>query len=322
MPSAGDAVAQGRQRDWHAFPVLTTILLDDDRVRVATEPDSTGRPLWVEFDPAKNAWSRPTHGDVAPPGDSLAGVRVFDGSLFDRYTSATEIPLGDGFMLARRDTGTALVRVSDGADLGWPRVTETDVDDWAGQVRLGLPRDYPADRLRLLLMQDRLRNEPGPTIRAGALRWFAIAGGFTGGEGQLGGLVAFDSETGRFTVTRHDLLVDATVTRLYAHKDALWIGTARYGPTSIEGGNGLVLYRPARREWRQFSVRNSRIAGDIVWDMAGDDRSLWVATNEGMSRYDLARKLWSSWYWNAMKNGPGYELRNRPPGDLAEELIK
>jgi hypothetical protein len=214
------------------------------------------------------------------------------------------------------------VRASDGVDLGWPRVTDEDIDDWAGEVRLGLPRDYPADRLRVLLLQKRLQNDPGPTIFALGKRWFAIAGGFTGGDGQLGGLVAFDSTTATFAVTRHALLVDAAVTRLYARGDALWIGTARYGPMSIEGMNGLLLYRPARREWRQFSVRNSRISGDIVWDMAANGDHLWVTTNAGVSRYDLARKLWTSWYWNAAKDGAGYELRNRPPGDLAEELIK
>lgn len=324
LVSERPAPAEERRRDWREFPALTALHLDAQggAVRAATDPDSVGNVLWVTFDAKRGRWSRPAPGSPLPGSDSLASVRVFDGSLFDKYSGTDRIVLGDGFTLARRDTGLTLIRDADGVDLGWPRVSEEEIDKWAKEVRLGLPRDYPAERMRQLLKEGRLRNEPGPTVHTNGGRWFAVAGGFTGGEGQFGGLVRFDSTSGAFTVIRHTTLVDAAVTRLFAHQDALWIGTARYGPTSIEGLSGLILYRPEKREWRQFSMRNSRIAGDLVWDLAADDNFLWATTNEGVCRYDLKRKLWSSWFWHRAKDGSGFELTTELPGTLAEELVR
>jgi len=196
-------------------PILTHLVLDGAQVRAATDPDSTGQALWVTFDPKKSAWSEPVHGAPAPAGDSLAGVRVFDGGLFDKFPVAT-LALGDGYTLAHRDTGYALVRDADGADLGWPVVEEKEIDEWADKIRQGLPRDFPEERLHALYAQHRLRNEPGPTTRLGDVRWFGLKGGFSGGEGQMGGLVSYDPARGRFDVHRHFLSVDVSVTNLSA----------------------------------------------------------------------------------------------------------
>jgi len=302
-------------------PALTHLAIEGNVVRAATDPDSAGQTLWVTYDRKANRWSLPSPGP-APAltrDDSLSSVRVFDGGLFDKF-GGTTLALGDGTTLARRDTGFAW-SLDDGTNLGWPSVSEKDIEEASGKVRQGLPRDYPEERLRQLLDQHRLWNEPGPTVRAGDVRWFGLKGGFAGGVGQMGGLVGYDFSAHRWTVKRPFLLVDASATKIYARKGEVWIGTARFGESAIEGITGLILYRPARNEWRQFSSRNSRISGDLVWDIAEDANALWVTTDRGISRYGWDSKNWSSWYWRPVKEG-GWQLSSKPPGDLVEELIK
>jgi hypothetical protein len=301
-------------------PALTRLVIEGDDVRAATDPDSAGRSLWVRYDRRANRWSAPMPGD--PPAlthaDSLSSVRVFDGGLFDKFAGPV-IDLGDGTVLAKRDSGFAYEQA--GRDLGWPSVTEKDIEEAGGKVRQGLPRDYPEERLRQLLDQRRLKNEPGPTARAGDVRWFGLKGGFAGGSGQMGGLVSYDFAKARWDVRRPFLLVEASATKVYVRKGEVWIGTARFGENAIEGITGLILYRPARNEWRQYSSRNSRISGDLVWDIGEDANALWVTTDRGISRYGWDSKNWSSWYWRAQKDG-SWALSSKPPGDLVEELIK
>ena len=301
-------------------PALTRLDIRNDIVRAATEADSTGRSLWVTWDRKANRWSAPVveASPVLTLADSLAAVRVFSGGLFDKF-GGTELRLEDGTVLAKSDTGFAYSTATE--NLGWPPVTPEDVDEAGSKIRQGLPRDFPEDRLYELLGQKRLMNEPGPTVRAGDVRWFGLKGGFTAGVGQIGGLVSYDFAKKRWDVERPFLLVDASVTRVHARKGELWIGTARFGETAIEGITGLILYRPSRGEWRQFSRRNSRISGDLVWDIAEDSNALWVTTDRGISRYGFDSKNWSSWYWHPAKAG-GWTLTSKPPGELVEELVK
>ena len=304
------------------IPALTRLEITGDIVRAATDPDSTGHSLWVTFDRKANRWSISATGPapVVSHTDSLASVRVFDGGLFDKFGGNT-LSLGDGYSLARRDSGFAFLRDADGVEIGWPSVTEEDIQEAGGKVRQGLPRDFPEERLRQLLDQHRLLNEPGPTVRSGDVRWFGLKGGFAGGSGQMGGLLSYDLAESRFKIRRPFHLVEASVTRLFARKDEIWIGTARFGENAITGITGLILFRPARNEWRQFSRRNSRISGDLVWDIAEDSNALWVTTDRGVSRYGFDSKNWSSWFWRPVKGG-GWMLASKPPGDLVEELVR
>jgi len=301
-------------------PALLHVRVDGGQVRAWSDPDSTGQVVAVTFDARTRRWSRPAS-YVPPPvsfTDSLGWVHEFAGGLFDRFPR-TALALGDGYTLAHSDTGYALVRDADGKNFGWPSVSEDDIDHWGQEVRVGLPRDFPEDRLRLLLERSQLHNEPGPTAVLGDVRWFGLKGGFAGGVGQIGGLVSFDPARGRFSVRRHFTLVEASVTRLCPWKGELWVGTARFGETTVEAASGLLLYRPKKGEWRQFSTQNSRIAGDLVWDIAGTDDALWAVTDGGVSAYDFAKKNWSSWYWHVTKDGRGFELNDRLPGDLDAE---
>jgi hypothetical protein len=299
-------------------PDLTRVWIDAGRVHAATDPDTTGRAWIVSFDPGARAWSRPATGPPAPDEDSLGAVRVFSGGLFDQYPQS-RLDLGDGFTLARTDSGVTLEK--DGQALGWPAVTEDDVGRWSGEARLGLPKEDPAGRLWQLLGEGRLRNVPGPFARTGTKLWFGLAGGFASGDGQLGGLVSYDTATGDFKVVRHKFIVDAAVTRLFARDNELWIGTGRFGPQALEGMRGLLVFRTDKNEWRQWSTTNSRISGDLIWDLALDGRYLWATTDRGVSRYDFERKVWNSWYWREAKDG-GFELTTRRPENLADELVK
>jgi hypothetical protein len=303
-------------------PALTRLVIEGDAVRAATEADSAGQSQWVTFDRKANRWSVPTRGPAPALThvDSLGGVRVFDGGLFDKFRGDA-LALGDGTTLAKRDSGYALIG-RDGADLGWPTVTQKEVEMWSGKVRQGLPSEYPEARVQQLFDQGRLRNEPGPTMLAGGMRWFGLKGGFTGGSGQLGGLVSWSAEKKQFEVHRHFLLVDASVTRIFARPGEVWIGTGRFGERALEGITGLLLYRPARKEWRQFSTRNSGISGDLVWDIAEANDGLWVTTDRGISRYDWKSKNWKSWYWrSASKGREGFVLSSEPAGNLFDQVV-
>ena len=152
---------------------------------------------------------------------------------------------------------------------------------------------------------------PGPAVVTENGVWFGLAGGFSGGDGQFGGLVVYDRRDRTFHVLRHKYMVDAAVTRLLIVGDDVWMGTGRFGPVSIDGLRGVVLFRPNKREWRQFAPDNSRISGDLVFDLATDGRMLWATTNQGVSRYDRMRRLWTSWYWHPAKDGKGFELTRR-----------
>lgn len=313
-------------RDWHAFPPLTSIEIETSEstrstfIRARTAPDSSGQALRVAFLEKTGTWERPALVPVNEPGRRLDQVLVFAGGLFDQFAGQPTIDLGSGFTLARRDTGYALLE--NGEDRGWPAVTEDEVDRWGGEVRLGLPREFPEDRLHQLLAMGRLKNVPGPAVVTENGVWFGLAGGFSGGDGQFGGLVVFDRRDRTFHVLRHKYMVDAAVTRLLIVGDDVWMGTGRFGPVSIDGLRGVVLFRPNKREWRQFAPDNSRISGDLVFDLATDGRMLWATTNQGVSRYDRMRRLWTSWYWHPAKDGKGFELTDVLPTDVAEEFIK
>ncbi len=285
-----------------------------------TGPDSSGRRQVVAFDPRTKRWSRPRSEALAVARDTarLDQVLVFNGGLFDQFPAQDRIDLGDGFELARRDTGYALI--DNGTDRGWPIVTEEDLDKWGKEVRLGLPRDYPEDQLRTLLAHGRLKNVPGPFVRLGDALWFGLAGGFAGSEGQLGGLVVYDIPLQSFRVVRHKFIADVAVTRLLPVGEELWIGTGRFASARLEGLRGMLLHRPQRREWRQFAPENSRISGDLVYDATPLGEHLWVTTNQGVSRYDLGRRLWSSWYWHRVDDDGGHELTRERPVDLAGEF--
>ena len=308
-------------RDWQEFPALISLSVVDGVVHARTGPDSSGHVLEMIHNPKTRRWSRSElvvgEATGAPEPKRLDQVLVFNGGLFDQFRDRDRIDLGGAFVLAKSDTGFALLE--NGENRGWPIVTEGDLDRWGSEVRLGLPRDYPEDQLRILLATGRLTNVPGPFVRVGDQLWFGLAGGFAGSEGQLGGLVVYDIRERSFRVVRHKFIADVAVTRLLAVGDELWIGTGRFASSRLGGLRGLLLHRPKRREWRQFSPENSRISGDLIDDALAEGRHLWVTTNQGISRYDLDHRLWSSWYWHRDDDG-GFELTRERPVDLAREF--
>ena len=328
LVACAPAPAQGR--DWRPFPPLTTLQIGAPdgagivAVSALTASDTLGHVTVVTFDRSRNAWARPAVASAAATAAESAPrldqVIVFEGGLFDQYAGKTSVDLGQGFTLAKRDTGYALLE--NGEDRGWPAVTEDEVERWGDEVRLGLPREFPEDRVMQLFSTGRLRNVPGPAVVTDDAVWFGLVGGFSGGDGQLGGVAVYDRAHHTFRVLRHKFMVDAAVTRLLVAGDDVWIGTGRYGPIQLEGMRGLVLLRPKRREWRQFSPDNSRISGHLIFDLALDNGTLWATTNQGVSRYDTSRRLWTSWYWHPAPDGSGFELTDKLPGDLAEELIR
>jgi hypothetical protein len=234
--------------------------VDQGEVRAWSDPDSTGQVVAVTYDAHRRRWSAPA--PWTPPAqtfaDSLGWVHEFSGGLFDRFPRAS-LALGDGFSLARRDTGVALVDDATGKDVGWPPVTDEDVDRWGTEMRIGLPRDFPEDRLRVLLARGQLKNEPGPTAVLGGVRWFGLKGGFAGAVGQIGGLVGFDPARRTYDDETRGY-VDGTVWRLGETGRPLAIITAELHPNYL-GSGPRIVYDFLSLTRRPFTARSPDIPG-------------------------------------------------------------
>jgi hypothetical protein len=227
-------------------------------------------------------------------------VRVFDGGLFDKF-GGTELALDDGTCWPRATPGFAWTQ---GQELGWPPVTPEDVDDAGGKIRQGLPRDYPESASTSCSASTALFNEPGPTVRVGRRALVRPQGRLHRRHvGQIGGLLSYDFARPQW----HGPAVSSSSTR---RSRACTRARARSGSAPRASASrrsraspASISFRPSARRVAQFSIRNSRISGDLVWDIAEDSNALWVTTDRGISRYGFDSKNWSSWYWHPRRSG-------------------
>ncbi len=56
----------------------------------------------------------------------------------------------------------------------------------------------------------------------------------------------------------------------------LWIATE---------GNGVIMYQPANRHFKRFSIANSNLPSDIVWTVKEINNDIWIGHNKGLSVY-------------------------------------
>ncbi len=58
---------------------------------------------------------------------------------------------------------------------------------------------------------------------------------------------------------------------------------------------GLVRYNKAAKDWTFFSEDNGLASNDLIeYSLVVDDNYVWVATAEGLSRYDLKKEVWTT----------------------------
>ena len=320
LPKASRTPRSGPPPSSRKSPRSPTSWSSGDVVRAATEADSAGQSQWVTYDRKANRWSAPVAGPAPALThvDSLGGVRVFDGGLFDKFRGDA-LALGDGTTLAKRDSGYALVG-ADGADLGWPAVTQKEVEMWSGKVRQGLPSEFPEARVQQLFDQGRLKNEPGPTMLAGGVRWFGLKGGFAGGSGSSAASCRGARRRGSSTCT-------ATSCWSTRRSRASSRGPARSGsapaasarPRSRASRGSCCIARRARSGGSSRPATRASRATSCGTSPSAPD-GLWVTTDRGISRYDWKSKNWKSWYWRSAPKGQvSFVLSSEPAGNLFDQ---
>lgn len=88
-------------------------------------------------------------------------------------------------------------------------------------------------------------------------------------------------------ITKQQGLADNSVSAIVFDGDELWIGTWLGGITRFQRSTGVqTLFRAA----------GSALVSDLIRDIAVSERQVWVATFEGLSRYDKQVDRWSTVY--------------------------
>ncbi len=157
--------------------------------------------------------------------------------------------------------------------------------------------------------------------------WFAATTSQGEGENGFASLLRYDPSSNELTIQRPDEIQGDQITSMVATNipsdneltaddeliaDAgltLWLGTMRSGegnPTAP--ASGLVAYQPATQQLDAYTLGNSPMVGAIPHRLAIADKSLWVATGNGICdvkwlSIDEA-KSWDCWRFTATATLP------------------
>ena len=163
---------------------------------------------------------------------------------------------------------------------------------WVDEQRVESPR----------LTEQRLREElevAEPEVAAmvedGGYLWLAIR--YYAGEGflGLGTIVRFEPKTNEARIYRSAELETSSVTHMVATAGKLWLGTMHEGEGLVGPTAGLVRFDQATEEFRAYRPGKSALMGSIVTALNADQDFLWVATDAGICRVDLAAEKWRCW---------------------------
>jgi hypothetical protein len=139
---------------------------------------------------------------------------------------------------------------------------------------------------------------------------------FYAGEGNsgTGGMLRFDRETRKVEVRRVPLLRNVSINSIAAEGDIVWFGTTQNG--ECEGQpfvHGLVRYDWRTRQTKTWEGSDDGPVGFVINAIALRDSSLWVATDLGLSRLDLATNAWH--HFDARR-------RERTAREIIEPLVR
>lgn len=163
---------------------------------------------------------------------------------------------------------------------------------WIDEMRRESPR-LTAPRLRDEL--EVAEPEVAAVAEDGGFLWLAIR--YYAGEGflGLGTVVRFDPQTNEARVFRSTALDTSSVTQIAAAGGKLWLGTLHEGEGFIRPAAGLVRFDPAAEQFHAYRPGQSALLGSIVTALHAEQSFLWVATDAGMCRLELASESWKCW---------------------------
>ncbi len=237
------------------------------------------------FDKRSATWRRAPGSEAPPRGDSL---RLADG--FDLVAIPDDSGGSRMAVASARDNGVYLltpVMTAEDSRRLQPLVAE----HWYGIPYGSEVADLPIAGLSRAW------------VRAGDALWFGLNGGFTEGDGAIGGLLRFDLKTRRVESLWQEDLLQLSVTGLAVVGDGLWIGTLHEGEYGPGGWVGLLRYDLGDGTWARYSADTTVLPSDIVWSVAADGDALWVSTTRGVAQLDTKSGRWRAWHFAASLQG-------------------
>lgn len=149
--------------------------------------------------------------------------------------------------------------------------------------------------------------------------WLAIR--FYAGEGcaGLGTIVEIKKSSHDISVHQPAELALVSISHLTVFQQELWLATERFGEGGTGSGIGLVRYNPQTRHAKIVPPQN--LVGSHITALGRQGRALWVATDEGFTRFDLVSRRHLSWRIVPRVNLPeATSVSDVPAGDTRGRL--
>ena len=143
------------------------------------------------------------------------------------------------------------------------------------------------------------------TAVVGSDIWFAATTSQGEGDSGFASLLHYNLKTQALSVEQPEKLQGDQITDLVATErkgsTTLWMGTQRSGEGNpFAPASGLVAYQPEQKTLESFTVTNSPLVGAIPYQLAVENKSLWVATGDGTCRVQW-RAISEANSWNCWR---------------------
>ncbi|MBW7932761.1 MAG: hypothetical protein H3C62_03945 [Gemmatimonadaceae bacterium] len=198
------------------------------------------------------------------------------------YEAPTRRVRGADFTVVRMDS---TARDDRGRRTGFSYLRVTD--DRFNRVTDLVPMLHPGTRRALLTRYGMTADVDFATISAvtatDSVLWIGLAGGFSEGEGAVGGLFRVNRETGTYVLLLVPSVEAATITGLAAAGRWLWVGTKLPGEYGWHAGQGLARLDAPTLIWQGYAPKEDPLPDDLIEALATDGRLLAVATERGVA---------------------------------------
>jgi hypothetical protein len=140
--------------------------------------------------------------------------------------------------------------------------------------------------------------------------WFGLSGGFSEGDGGVGGLLRYDLKSSSLESIWNAWLLQASVTSMAIAGGGLWIGTLHPGEYGAWGHTGLLRYDLRTRDWLRYQSDTTPLPGNLIWNLASDGHRIWLSTDQGLAELNLRTGRWRVGYFEPALRGDSvvYEL--------------